>query len=61
MTVSTLIKRLAEFTETESGSGEVEIYNPITGETFTVEKAEKSNFYGKCSFTIEIKEKKGGD
>ena len=29
MTVSTLIKKLAEFAETESGSVEVEIYNPI--------------------------------
>ena len=63
MTVSTLIKRLAEFTESESGSTEVVICDPYDSLDFittdySVLTADKVNNFGQVKFEIVIKKNK---
>lgn len=53
MTVSTLIKRLAEFVESESGSTEITICGK-DGTNYPIISAEKFNTFGEIHFGILI-------
>ena len=59
MTVSILMKRLAEFVEIYSGSTEVKVYNTTTGREYSIEKASDVNTYGEITFGIEIEDVDG--
>ena len=61
MTVSILMKRLAEFVEIYSGSTEAKVYNTTTGREYSIKKASEVNTYGEITFGIEIEEMDGSD
>lgn len=52
ITVSTLIRRLSEFVETESGSCNVVVYNKVNDRLYDITTAEKQDIQGQIYFEI---------